>query len=219
MKITSALVTVLSAGSLFAQTPVQALDARIQVFGELIRPTSITVQPGTKDQADSSIGVGIRFMGEIASARNWYYEVGGKLDSSSQMALNTGAVDLTDIKITHSYWSLGAGYMMPLGSSVSLGFHLEGRGEALSAQGAIFQNGVINGRVDASNTYLRPWVRLSLDGTWRMGSLRPYIGVDVAGTPVKTSQTQLQALSSMDNRTLRAMAPQVAGSFYLGLHF
>jgi len=219
VKITTVLVAALSAGSLFAQTPVQALDARIQVFGELIRPTSITVLAGTKDQADSSVGVGIRFMGEIASARNWYYEVGGKLDSSSQMALNTGAVDLTDIKITHSYWSLGAGYLAPLGSNVSLGFHLEGRGEALSAQGAIFQNGVITGRVDASNTYLRPWVRVSLDGSWRMGSLRPYVGVDVSGTPVKTSQTQLQALSSMDNRTLRAMAPQVAGSFYLGLHF
>jgi len=219
VKITTVLVAALSAGSLFAQTPVQALDARIQVFGELIRPTSITVQAGTKDQADRSVGVGIRFMGEIASARNWYYELGGKLDSSSQMALNTGAVDLTDIKITHSYWSLGAGYLQPLGSNVSLGFHLEGRGEALSAQGAIFQNGVITGRVDASNTYLRPWVRVSLDGSWRMGSLRPYVGVDVSGTPVKTSQTQLQALSSMDNRTLRAMAPQVAGSFYVGLHF
>ncbi|NTV75108.1 MAG: hypothetical protein HGA66_12990, partial [Holophaga sp.] len=85
MKITTVLVAALSAGSLFAQTPVQALDARIQFFGELIRPTSITVQAGTKDQADSSIGLGIRFMGEIASARNWYYEVGGKLDSSSQM--------------------------------------------------------------------------------------------------------------------------------------
>ncbi|BDU73840.1 hypothetical protein [Mesoterricola silvestris] len=219
MKIKTVLVAALSAGSVFAQSPKDVLDARIQFFGEMIRPTSITVQAGTKDQADRSAGLGIRFMGEIASARNWYYEVGGKLDSSSQMALNNGVVDLTDIKITHSYWSLGAGYLAPLGSRVSLGFHLEARGEALSAQGAIFQNGVITGRVDASNTYLRPWARVSLDGTWNWGNFRPYVGVDVAGTPVKTTQTQLQALSSMDNRTLRAMAPQVAGSFYLGCHF
>jgi hypothetical protein len=219
VKITSILATVLSAGALFAQAPATALDARIQVFGEAIRPASITVAAGVKDQADSSVGLGIRFMGEFASSRNWYYEIGGKLDSSSNMKLNTAGMDLTDIKVTHSYWSLGVGYLKPLGTNVSLGFHLEGRGELLSAQGAIFSGGNIVGRVDASNTYLRPWARVSLDGTFHMGSLRPYVGVEVAGTPVKTSQTQLQALSTMDNRTLRAMAPQVSGAFYMGLHF
>lgn len=219
MKITSILVTLFSAGALLAQAPSSELDARIQVFGELIRPASITVASGIKDQADSSVGVGIRFMGEFASSRNWYYEIGGKLDSSSNMKLNATGLDLTDIKVTHSYWSLGVGYLVPLGTNVSLGFHLEGRGEALSAQGAIFQGGIITGRVDATNTYLRPWARVSLDGTFRLGSLRPFVGVEAAATPVKTTQTQLVALSSMDNRTLRAMAPQVSGAFYLGLHF
>ncbi len=218
MKITKVLVTALSAGTLFAQTPTQ-LDARIQAFGEMIRPTSLTVAAGVKDQAGTSVGFGVRFMGEFASSRNWYYEIGGKLDSSSNLAMNSGGVDLTDIKITSSYWSLGVGYLVPLGQNVSLGFHLEGRGEALAAQGAVFQGGVVTGRVDAGTTYLRPWGRVSLDGTFTMGKLRPYIGVEVAATPLKTTQTQLIALSDMDNRTLRSMAPRVSGALYAGLHF
>ena len=109
---------------------------------------------------------------------------------------------------------------MPLGSSTSLGFHLEGRGEALAAQGAQFDGaGTMVGRVDASSTYLRPWGRLTLDGSFHLGSLRPYVGVEVSGTPVKTTQTQLVALSSMDSRTLRSMAPTASAALYLGLHF
>lgn len=219
MKIVTILAAALSAGTLLAEAPPEDLDSRIQVFGEVIRPTSFTVASGVKDQAGNSTGVGIRFMGEIASARNWYYEIGGKLDSSSNLTLNSGGVDLTDIKITQSYWSLGFGYLAPLGKACSLGLHLEGRGEALAAQGAVFQNGVNIGQVNASDTYLRPWVRLSLDGTFRMGSLRPYVGVEVAATPVKTTQTQLVALSNMDNRTLNSLAPRASGAFYVGLHF
>jgi hypothetical protein len=224
VKITKVLVIALSAGTLFAQAPTQELDSRIQIFGELIRPTSYTLGNGAgqtaKDQAGRSWGVGMRFMGEIASARNWYYELGGKLDSSSQLAYNAGGTNLTDIKITHSYWSVGAGYLAPLGSAFSLGFHLEGRGETMAAQGAIQTNGVVSNRVDAGNTALRPWGRLSLDGSWHMGSLHPYVGVDVAATPVKTTQTApISDLSQLDNRTLRSMAPNVAGSVYVGLHF
>ena len=220
MKIAKVLATVLSAGTLFAQAPAQELDSRIQVFGELSRPLAYTIAAGVKDQAGSATGVGIRFMGEIASAHNWYYEIGGRLDSISNLAYNSGPIDFTGVRISSSYWSVGGGYLVPLGSAGSLGFHLEGRGEALSANGTVFTNNVASSQVSASTTYLRPWGRLSLVFTFHMGSLRPYVGVDVAATPLKTVQTApVNDLSSLDNRTLRSMAPQATGAFYVGLHF
>lgn len=218
MKIAKVLVTALSATALFAQAPAQDLDARIQIFGEIIQPRAFTPGVGLSDQAGTSWGVGFRFMGELASAHNWYYELGGKLDSSSNLKLNNGTVDLTDIKFTQSYWSLGFGYLAPLGQAVSLGFHVEGRGEALACQGHYF-SGSGSSPVDAGQTYLRPWFRISLDGTWHMGSLRPYVGVEAAATPVRTVQTVPTTPSAMDNRTLRSMAPQVSGAVYAGLHF
>lgn len=227
MKIPTILVTALAAGSLCAQAPDKELDKRIQVFGEMIRPAAFTIFPGVQDQAQRSWGVGVRFMGEIASSRNWYYEIGGKLDSSSNLTFDgpTSALpgapvaDLTDVKITSSYWSVGAGYLIPVGNAVALGLHLEGRGEALTAQGAVFQAGAMLGNVDASTTYLRPWARVSLDASFHLGSTRPFIGVDVAATPLKTSQQVLVSPVNMDNRTLRSLAPTASAAFYAGLHF
>ena len=224
MKLKPILVATLAAGSVFAQAPDKELDARIQVFGEVIRPLAITINDGTNTfpqaQANRSMGLGLRFMGELAAAHHWYYELGGKLDSSSNLNLNNATVNLTDIKVTHSYLGVGAGYLVPLGQAVSLGFHVEGRGEVLSAQGAAYQAGKPISRADASNSFLRPWVRLSLDGSFHLGTLHPFIGADVAATPVKTSQTTpISTFDTMDNRTLRAMAPTSAASFYLGLHF
>jgi hypothetical protein len=220
VKIAMILVTALSATGMFAQAPAENLGARIQVYGEAIQPRSLSMIGGVSDKAGSSVGVGFRFMGEIASARCWYYEVGGKLDSSSNFKLNDGVNDLTDMKFTHSYWSLGLGYLAPLGSSVSLGFHLEGRGETLSCQGTYFKGPVPSGTVDAGNSFLRPWFRVSLDGSWHMGSLNPYVGVEVAATPVRTTQTVLvTSPSDMDNRTLRSMAPQADAAVYFGLQF
>jgi hypothetical protein len=187
----------------------------------MIRPAEITLTPGTTDQPKRSAGFGARFMGEIASARNFYYEIGGKLDSSSNMTYNQAGVDLTDIRITSSYWSVGMGYLMPLGP-LSLGFHLEGRGEALSATGSIFSTttGLATGSVNTSTTYLRPWGRVSLDGTFRLGAIRPFVGLDVSATPLKNTQTApLTNPATMDNRTLRSLAPTLAAGVYVGLHF
>lgn len=226
MKILSILAITLSAGTLFAQQSEMALDARVQVFGEMARPVAITiVNAGSpiEDQAKRQTGLGLRFMGEIASAPGFYYEVGGKLDSSSNLAFNGDigggiTADLTHVKFTHSYWSLGAGYMIRPVENLSLGVHLEGRGEALKAQGEIFQNGLSSGQVDASTTYLRPWVRLSADLTVPMGGMRPYFGVDVSAAITRTEQTSFLS-ADMDNRTLKAMAPKVAAAFYLGMRF
>lgn len=219
MNIKTILVTALTAGSLFAQAPDKELDARIQIYGEAIRPSAFTLSTGETPEAARSFGLGLRFMGEVGSAENWYYEVGGKLDSSSKLNLNDANVNLTDIRITQSYWVVGGGYLVPLGKQASLGFHFEGRGEALAAQGAVFSAGLLKGRVDSSSTYLRPWGRLTLDASFYLGTLHPFVGLEVAGTPVKTTQTQpIADLTQMDSRTLRALAPNVSAAFYVGLH-
>jgi hypothetical protein len=205
---------------MFAQAPAEDLDARIQIFGEVIHPRSFYIQTGIKDQAGDSVGLGFRFMGEISAARHWYYEIGGKLDSSSNLKYNDGVTDLTDIKVTQSYWSLGVGYLIPLGRPFSLGIHLEGRSETMAAQGAVFVNGVASAnRVDAGNTFMRPWVRVSFDGSWNWGSVRPFAGLEVAATPVQTDQTVVYSVSAMDSRTLRSMAPQADAALYVGMHF
>jgi hypothetical protein len=220
VKIAKVLVAALSAGTLFAQSAPEELDSRIQLFVEGIRPAEVTLNAPNKDQPKACAGFGARFMGEIASARNFYYEIGGRLDASSNMTSKQVGADLTDIRITDSYWSAGMGYLVPLGPFISLGFHLEGRGEAIRATGSIFNGATATGSVNASTTYLRAWGRVSVDGSWRMGSLRPFVGLDVSATPMKNTQTtQLTNVSTMDNRTLRSFAPTLSAGAYLGLHF
>ena len=112
MKVQSIVIMALAAGSLMAQEAPR-VDARIQLFAELSRPAQIVVAqtPGdVKDQPGNQTGIGVRFLGEIASAPNWYYEVGGMFDASSKFRLSNGSADLTDVKVTDSYWSVGAAY-------------------------------------------------------------------------------------------------------------
>jgi len=236
VKIQSILVAALATGSLCAAVPALELDARIQVFGEMTRPVNITfaqTPANLQDKAGSQTGIGVRFMGEIASAPNWYYELGGKMDATSNFGFNgtitppaPGApfnLDLRDVRFTSSYWSLGFGYLTKPNETLTVGFHVEARGEALSAQGKVFQDQgagpLVQGVVDASTTYLRPWIRLSADATVPVAGLRPYVGVDAALALTKTSQTELVPLGQMDNRTLKSMAPTFALSVYLGMRF
>lgn len=231
MKTLSTLALALATSGLFGQAPDRDLDARIQFFVENCRPQSVTVAQvpnSVKDQASNQTGVGIRFMGEFASAAGFYYEIGGKSESSSRYGLNgfigsNTSLNLQDVKFTDSYWSLGVAYMTQPNTYLTFGLHLEGRGEAIRAQGEVFQDqgaGYVSmGMLDASTTYLRPWVRLSGDVTLPVGKYHPYLGLDVSYTPVKTTQTRLVPLVQMDNRTLEAMAPTAAVAFYFGLRF
>jgi hypothetical protein len=225
------LVLALSAGSLLAQAPAQDLDARIQFFAEGCRPKAIVVAqvPGQiQDRAENQRGVGVRFMGEFASAPGFYYEIGGRLDSSSQFRTNGFiapgvALYLGAVKVTDSYWSLGAAYMLQPVRNLTLGLHLEARGEALRAQGEVFQDtgtGIKSmGMVDASSTYLRPWVRASIDVTIPIGTWKPYIGADISYTRLRTTQTRLVPLVQLDERTLKSMAPDASYAAYFGLRF
>jgi hypothetical protein len=229
VNLSSILIMVMAAGTLSAQDA-SALDARIPVFVERYRPAEIVVAqtPGqTRDQPAWQNGVGVRFLGEIASAPGFYYELGGMLDGSSKFSLNGtlpdgSTLNLSDVKVADSYWSLGAAYLAKIGTNGSLGLHLEGRGEALSIQGQVTSNLLTApAALSSSTTYLRPWVRASADYTFsHIGtSAHPYLGVDGSVALVKTSQTQVPDFTNMDTRTLRALAPKFAFAVYGGLRF
>jgi len=229
VKTSSILIMVLAAGTLSAQEA-SALDARIQVFVERYRPAQLVVDqsPGqTLDQAGWQNGVGVRFLGEIASAPGFYFEAGGMMDASSRFAFNGTVADgtslkLTDVKVTERYWSLGAAYLARFGAGASLGVHLEGRGETLSLQGQVVSGRLANPVAQSSTTtYLRPWLRGSADYTFSHigASAHPYLGVDGSLALVRTSQTQAPDFTAMDNRTLRSLAPKFALALYTGLRF
>ncbi|MDR3672486.1 MAG: hypothetical protein P4L36_16685 [Holophaga sp.] len=223
MKISSILIIALAAGSLAAQDAAK-LDGRIQVFAELYRPAQIVVaqSPGDiKDQPSRQTGVGFRLLGELPSHAGFYYELGGMFDGSSNFKINNaGVIDLTDVKVTDSYWCLGAAYMGAVGEHLTLGAHLEARGEYLRIQGqAIVNSSAV--QVDSSTTYLRPWVRGSADYTFTgIGKENhPYIGIEAAFAITKTSQTQPPTFGSVDNRTLDSLAPRASAALYAGIRF
>ena len=232
MKIIPALVLVLSAGTLFAQDSTQDLDGRLQFFGEMSRPASIAVANAgsdyTNDQPGRLNALGIRFLGELAASPRWYYEIAATINASSKFGLNGPVVggalqDDTGVKFTDSYWAIGGAYLYPAGENVSLGAHLEARGEALGIKGPLQQNPGTGwtplGTVSDTTTYLRPWVRLSADFSFTVGEQHPYLGVEVAATPIKTSQTQFVQFTQINDRTLKSLAPTTTFSFYFGMHF
>ena len=229
MKISSILIMALAAGALGAQDAPK-LDQRIQVFAELTRPSQITVatNPTLNDQPSRQTGVGIRFQGEIASAPNWYYELGGMFDATSYFTLSgvlpdgVTTLDLTDAKFTDSYWSLGMAYLSKPNENLSLGAHLEGRGEYLRLQGGVagtnFNPPV---QLDHSTTYLRPWVRGSVDYTFTGvgSSAHPYLGLEGCLAVLKTSQTRVPDFTNLDDRTVKALAPKYSAAVYAGIRF
>lgn len=224
MKISSILIMALATGALGAQEAPN-LDGRIQMFAEVSRPTQITLAGDLKDQPKRTTGFGVRFLGEVASAPGWYYEVGGMFDADSHFTFNgntsaTNTLDMTDVKVTDSYWSLGAAYMGKVADSFTWGVHLEARGEYLRIQGEAIVNGGVQAQ-DQATTYLRPWLRGSFDYTFmNVGATKhPYIGVEGSVAILKTSQTQAPDLASWDNRNLKALAPRASAAIYAGLRF
>ncbi len=230
MKTSSILIMVLAAGALGAQDAPK-LDGRIQVFAELSRPTQITVaQPGgdspdVKDQPKRQIGGGIRFLGELASHPGWYYEIGGMFDAASYFTYNGNiapvyTLDMTGVKVSDSYWSLGGAYMGKIGDSLTWGAHLEGRGEHLRISGQANYNGTVF-YLNQGNTYLRPWVRGSFDYTFTSigAEKHPYVGLEGSYALLRTSQISTPDLSNFDDRNLRSLAPRASAALYAGIRF
>ncbi len=229
MKTITLLTVAMLVTPLAAQIPDHGGESRVQVHGEFVRPRQILIPRSglndLQDQADNQIGLGVRLIGEIPGLNNWYYTVGGKLESSSKFATKPSSAnsntDTTGIKYKYSYWTVGAGYMWGLAPGLSLGAHMEVRGEALNASGDWYAapSSSTAQHVDVSATYVRPWARLSLDYAFKSGGVSPFIGADASYAIFKTDQGNLQILSAWDEKTVKSMAPQVSFSVYVGMKF
>jgi hypothetical protein len=229
VKITSILLTALAAGTLAAQDA-PALDSRFQAFVELTFPSEIVVANAggeVKDHPKQQTGIGFRYLGQIAGTDSWYYELGGMFDASSTFKFSgtmpdgVTTLDLSNAKLTDSYWSLGAGYLFKAGETGTLGVHLEGRGEYLRLQGQVAGSNFATPQgLDKSTTYLRPWLRVSGDVTFQNSkSVRPFLGLEGSFALLKTGQTRLPDFTSIDDRTVRSLAPRYSGAVYAGLRF
>jgi hypothetical protein len=143
VKSFSILMALLVAGSLSAQQRTNDVSARVILFGESTQTSGIQLAPGVKDQANYQTGPGIRLMGQFDSDSRWNWELAGRFSSSAHMVTNrdissappANVLDVTKTKINYSYWSVGAGYLLPLGSAVDFGMHVEGRDETINPKG------------------------------------------------------------------------------------
>jgi hypothetical protein len=230
VKTLTFIAAALAAGTLSAQSPTVQGEKRVQLFGEFSRPKQITIGQvnggDVKDQAEAQFGVGLRFMGELPGASNWFFEFGGKLETSSHMGWNkvvAGSnitINTTKVNIQYSYWEMGGAYLWTLGPGFSLGAHLDLRSETMQAAGQIQVTGSGgSGDVSQRLSFVRPWVRFSGDFAFNMGGKAPFVGMDLAYTPIQASQTQLDSLVLSSERTVKAMAPQFGVSLYFGLKF
>ena len=235
MKTLTLLAAVLVSGALGAQTPATA-EKRVQLFGEYSRPKQfILAQPNgdVRDQADTQLGVGLRFMVELPGTNDWFLEFGGKLDGSSRLGFKQNFlmplpavavfINSTDVTVKYAYWEIGGAYVWDLGTGITVGAHLDLRSETLSAQGQIVVGPTPpytgSGTVDQRGTMMRPWVRVSADFAFKSSGVAPFIGADVAYTPIHSSQNQVVPFAALDDRTLKAMATQFGASIYFGLKF
>jgi hypothetical protein len=227
VKALSILTAILVTGSLLAQSRTDGPSARVLLFAESIQTRSILLGQGIEDQADRQAAPGVRFMGQFAAESPWVWELSGRFQSSAHMATDRdimipsspNILDARGVKIHYSYWSVGAGYLLPLSHSVDLGFHLEGRAETINPKGTYTTSLGGAGYVDAHKVYWRPWVRLSLDFRIPTGSVQTVLGGEVAGTPVKTDQNAIVPMPELDQNTARAMAPTWSGAVYAGVQF
>lgn len=228
MKSLSILAAILATGALCAQGHPTDLNARVILFGESTQTAAIELGQGVKDQAAIQTGAGIRFMGQATDDSRWFWELAGRFSSTAKMSTNRdistppaapNVLDVTKVKIRYSYWSAGAGYLLPLGPAVDFGMHLEGRAETINPEGTFSTTSGGTGTTDAHTVYFRPWVRLSLDFKMKMGSYSTIIGGDAGVATLKTKQKTIVPMSQMDEQTMRAMAPTWSAALYAGFQF
>lgn len=227
MKSLSILAAILATGALCAQERPTELNARVILFGESTQTSAVELGLGVKDQAAAQTGAGIRLMGQVTDDSRWFWELSGRFSSSAHMVTNrdissvppANILDATKVKIRYSYWSAGAGYLLPLGPSVDFGMHLEGRAETINPEGTFSTTAGGTGNIDAHTVYFRPWVRLSLDFKMKTGSFTTILGGDAGVAALKTTQKTVVPMSQMDEQTMRAMAPTWSASLYAGFQF
>lgn len=227
MKSFSILMALLVAGSLSAQQRTNEVNARVILFGETVQTSGILLAQGVKDQANYQTAPGIRFMGQFDSDSRWNWELSGRFPSSASMVSNrdissappANVLNVTKTKIYYSYWSVGAGYLLPLGPALDFGMHLEGRDETINPKGEYSTTNGGTGSIDAHTVGFRPWVRLSLDLKLKTGSFTTLIGAEAGVAAVRTSQRAIMPMSQIDDQTLRSLAPTWSGGVYVGFQF
>ncbi len=227
MKPFSILMALLVAGSLSAQQRTNEVNARVILFAESIQTSGIQLGPGAKDQANYQTAPGIRLMGQFDVDSRWNWELAGRFSSSAHMVTNrdissappANVLDATKTKINYSYWSVGVGYLIPMGSAVDFGMHLEGRNETINPKGSYTSTLGGTGTIDEHTAYFRPWARLSLDLKMKTGSVTTIIGADAGVAAIRTSQKAILPMSQLDDHTLRALAPTWSGALYAGIQF
>ena len=222
------MTAALLAGSLLVA---QADDAkgrgRILVFGELNQTEPILLGAGVKDQPERQAAPGIRVMGAVTENGRWFYELAWRFDSAARMTTNrdisstppANVLDVTKTKVHYTYWSVGAAYLMPLGEHVTLGFHLEGRGETINPKGTYSSTNGGTSSIDAHTVYFRPWGRVSIETAFRTGPCHTILGLDAGLAGYNTDQKKIVPMSVIDTDTLRAMAPKWGASVYAGISF
>lgn len=226
---TTILAATLMAPALFGQSYGQALEGRVEVIGELTRPRQFTVAQTSSGDVHDRAGYhkysgGIRLLGEVPGTQGWFYTLGGKLESSSKLAVNGTiapgvTLDTRDVSIRYSYWMAGVSRLVDFGSGFTFGGHGELRGEAISAVGKVVASPTGSGDVNQSTTYLRPWLRASIDWTWRRQGMSPYLGFDIGLPLIRQTQSRVVPLTNIDSNTLKAMAPASSANVYAGLRF
>jgi hypothetical protein len=227
VKFLSILTALMVSGALSAQITESKVNARVILFGEAIQTRSILLAQGVTDQANFQTGPGIRLMGQTTFDSPWYWELAGRFSSKAYMVTNrdiatappSNVLDMTKVRIEYSYWSVGAGYLIPLGQAADFGIHLEGRDETINPKGQYSSTGGGTANIDAMTAYFRPWVRLSLDLKLKTGSITTILGGDGSFTPLRTKQQNIMPLSQIDSQTMRALAPTWSASLYAGFQF
>ena len=212
---------------LSAQGRVTEGVGRILLFGEAIQTQGILLGQGIKDQADRQTGFGLRLQLNMAGESPWFGELSARFQSGAAMSTNrdissvppANILNVTKVQVDYSYWAVGAAYLIPLGASGGFGVHIEGRAETINPKGSYSTTNGGTAQIDAMTVYFRPWVRLSLEGRIKTGSLLTLIGADLGVAATKASQRSIVPMSQMDAPTLRALAPTWSGALYAGVQF
>jgi hypothetical protein len=228
VKSISILAAILATGALSAQGQATDLNARVILFGEAIQTSGILLGPGAEDKANYQTAPGIRLMGRLDDDSRWNWELGGRFPSTAKMVTNRdiaippatpNVLNVSQVKVYYSYWTVGAAYLLPLGTAADLGFHLEGRAETINPKGNYSTTSGGTGAMDAHTVYFRPWLRVSLDLKVKVGSYYTLIGADAGVATIKAKQNAIVPMSQLDSQTLKAMAPKTSFSVYAGMQF
>jgi len=223
VKVVIPIAVLFASAAMSAQDGASELDLRIQIGAEMTRPYQSVLVQDIKVQPDYQTGLQLRMLGEIPGAPGFYYQFGGKLESSSNYKYYDNGIDMRDVEVAYSHISFGASYLWNWKSGFSLGAHLEGRAERIVVSGPVYDDNQTApvGNFDGKVSYFRPWGRLSMDYTFNTSSkYRPFMGIEGAYPITRREQkVSWNLLDELDSNLMEAIAPRGSIGCYIGLRF